>query len=124
MNDHVFLIPGIDGTFWGTNTGLTATEAAEKNAYTLGTDNRWYRCAYHNGYVSPHRAYICGGDSQAKAFTTVLDAETTLIDAVGRDADGREIHRYYGLTGRYLGTDLRKVPRGVYIDNSQKKVKR
>ena len=123
VNDHVFLIPVIDGTFWGTISGLTAAEAAEKNAYTLGNDNSWYHCADYNGYVGPHRAYICGGNSQAKTLTSVLDDSTTLIDAVSHDADGRETHRYYDLSGRYLGTDLSKVPQGVYIDNGQKKMK-
>ena len=53
-------------------------------------------------------------------YSTVTDDGTAIQ---GVEADG-QAHRYYDLQGRYVGTSLDIAPKGVYILDGRKIVKR
>ena len=117
-----------DYCFVGTVDGMDNAEAAAAGAYILQSDGLFHKVTKDNtaAVIPPYRAYIMSSDNQAsgaKQLSISLGGETTGIRAIETtDQDGTV--RYYDLQGRYIGTTLDGQPKGIYIKNGKKTLKK
>ena len=118
-----------DYCFVGTVDGMDNAEAAAAGAYILQSDGLFHKVTTGNtaAVIPPYRAYITlSSDNQAsgaKQLSISLGGETTGIRAIETtDQDGTV--RYYDLQGRYIGTTLDGQPKGIYIKNGKKTLKK
>ena len=112
-------------SFTGTVVGVDNATAAAANAYILQDDGLFHKVTMeHPGTTVPayHAYVVCPKTLGAKQLSIVIDGETTDIDGATNDARGTV--RYYDLNGRYIGTTLDSQPRGIYIGNGKKVVKK
>lgn len=66
------------------------------------------------------------GTTQTADMSTVNIAfdETTGVKTVSKDARRTADGRIYSLSGQYMGKDKAKLPKGVYIINGKKEIKK
>lgn len=111
---------------WGTLRGQTHDEAAAAKAYILQGDGKFHKVAAGNegAVIPPYRCYITtDGPSGTRSLSFSLGDGTTGITTLSTtDHDGTV--RYYDLQGRYIGTTLDGQPKGVYIGNGKKVMKK
>ena len=124
-----------DGDFGliGTMKQIDAAEAAGMHANNL-VDGKWEPVTASGSGIAAMRSWLWTPQGQTVQMTfapvpelpdpfdysTVTD-DGTAIQSV--EADG-QAHRYYDLQGRYVGTSLDIAPKGVYILDGRKIVKR
>lgn len=106
--------------------GMDHESVMAAKAYILQADKQWHPVSSENSnvHIAPYRAYLTIDNAQqAKSFSMMLgDGTATDIHNIGlKDADGTV--NYYDLSGRYVGTSLEDMPKGVYIKNGKKIVK-
>ena len=121
-----------DGTWTASQLGLAAaarqlssTRSAKEtifdtatNSITLENLNTDSKYAYCIRSVGEDDTY--SGWSQEKTFTFSSSGIANILLDKNSNADSQ---RVYDLNGRYVGTNLETLPKGVYIKNKQKIVK-
>lgn len=115
-----------DYSFIGTADVIDNATAAAANAYILQSDGVFHKVTTikNAAYIPPYRAYITvPSSSSAKALSIAFDGETTNISSV-ETTDADSTVRYYDLQGRYIGTSLDGQPKGIYICNGKKVIKK
>lgn len=110
----------------GTVKTISNSEASNLGAYTLQNDGSWKKVMTEDAsaYIPPFRAYITiDGSASAKIGSIFSDGTTTGVEnIILEDNDGTT--RIYDLRGIDCGTDLDKLPTGVYIRGGKKFVKK
>lgn len=118
-------------TLHGSYTRLENDSLAKLNAYILQSDNLWHPVVTGNSaWLSPFRAYLTIDKSPTASakhsYAMSLIGEDGMTTGIGSietiDNDGTM--KYYDLNGRYIGTSLDGVARGIYINSKGKKVKK
>lgn len=113
--------------FRGTTERIDNTSATNWEAFTLN-GGAWTQVVSGASYVSPMRGFMYGIDAQAYAKTGVItfkntDGETTGIATI--NSDGEIVNKsIYNVAGQYVGTDFNSLPKGVYIVNGVKTIKK
>jgi len=116
-----------NGVKWcATYAGMSNAEAAAAGAYILQSDGIFHKVTTENtnAVIPPYRAYITLPDgTQAKALSLSFGDNTTGLRAIETtDRDGTV--RYYDMQGRYIGTSLDGQPRGIYVKDGKKIMKK
>ncbi len=109
----------------GTVKTITNDEASQLGAYTLQNDGSWKKVMTEDAtaYIPPFRAYLTvDGTAGAKIGSVFSDGTTGVENIILEDNDGTT--HIYDLRGIDRGTNLDKLPTGVYIRGGKKVVKR
>ena len=111
-----------------TYAGMSNAKAVAANAYILQSDGKFHKVTATNANVviPPYRAYfsIMRKVMGSKPFSLEFDDETTTGISTIETTDGDGTVRYYDLNGRYIGTSLEGQPKGIYIGNGKKVLKK
>lgn len=130
---YTTIAPG-DGTstwqFVGHPMNISNADAAANKLYTFNSKTRkWHpvKTGTANGYVHSFRAVMkyTGSDaSYAKSFPLFLEAdETTGISNIEATEGVTGKATVYTIDGRYVGTSLDALPKGIYVVDGKKVVK-
>ena len=129
--DITSVVPGANPSneaFHGTFATINNAEAAAAGAYILQSDGKFHKVKEYTAATIPaYRAYLTlSSDNQAsgaKQLSIAFGDNTTGIRAIETtDQDGTV--RYYDLQSRYIGTTLDGRPKGIYIKNGKKTLKK
>ncbi len=95
----------------GTNLFLTASNRFKKPKDAQDKHN----------VLKGLRAYfvVPNGTNEAKMYA-LIDGEPTAIEDIDSDGPAQEKSAIYNIQGQYMGTNLEKLGRGVYIQNGKK----
>lgn len=113
-------------TMTGNYAYLDGYDLAGQNAYILQDDNLWHPVTSSQNsevWLSASRAHLTFASPQgAKAFAMKLsDGTATGVSAI-KTVDNDGAVSYYDLSGKYVGTSLDGVKRGLYINSKGEKV--
>lgn len=124
---------GVTWNFYGTAEKIDNATAYGWNAYNLNVDRLWHPITPANtaGFVGQVRGFIASDtpDVSAKeggfAIEFVgIDGNPTGISTVGSGYDNSVETRIYNIGGQYVGSNLSALPKGMYIVNGKKVIKR
>lgn len=125
-----------DVQFIGTTEDIPNDSAVVYNGFNLaynGTTPEWRMVTTDNtsGYFDRFRGFICDNKTTSSAKQTVVsmvfhnaDGSTTEIEGITLNDLTSGDKRIYTLDGKFIGTDIRQLPAGIYIKNGKKFLKK
>lgn len=107
------------------NVGSSYTQDGSSNVKYFAMDNK-LKTLTTNGVIAPMRAYLTyTAPAGAKVVRFTIDGTTTGIANIQADGEVTISHKgVYSLSGQYLGESTDSLPKGVYIVNGKKIIKK